>query len=67
MEQVTTKPELFSKREAADILNCSEITVHRQIKSNKLGHFRIGKKVLISREHINRFLQLCERKPQEAA
>jgi excisionase family DNA binding protein len=67
MEQVIAKPELFSKREAANILNCSEITIHRQIKSNKLGHFRIGKKVLISREHINRFLQRCERMPSEAA
>ena len=67
MEQVTSKPELFSKREAAALLSCSEITVHRQIKSKRLGHFRIGSKVLIAREHINQFLQRCERKPKEAA
>ena len=57
---------LYTKREAAGVLNCSEITVHRLIKSKKLGCFRVASKVLISREHIGDFLQRHERKPKAA-
>lgn len=65
-EQLISKKELFNKKQAAQILNCSEITIHRQIKANHLGHFRIGKKVLIGREHIEQFLARCAR-PAAAA
>lgn len=62
----TEVARLYTKREAASMLNCSEITVHRLIKSKRLGCFRVASKVLISREHLDDYLQRNERKPKAA-
>lgn len=63
----TATEKMYTKREAASLLRCSEITVHRAIRDNRLGCYRIGVKVLIGQSHINTFLGRCERKPKEAA
>jgi excisionase family DNA binding protein len=59
--------QMHTKREAAVLLHCSEITVHRAIKEKRLGCYRIGSKVLVGQSHIEQFLKRCERKPKEAA
>lgn len=54
--------KLFTKREAALVLRCSEITIHRLIKSNKLGHFRVASKVFVGEHHLKDFLTNAEGK-----
>ncbi len=61
MTDPSNRKELFNKKEAARILNCSEITIYRQIKAGRLSHFKIGAKVLIGREHLEQFLARCAR------
>ncbi len=66
MSNPTNGTELLSKKQAAKILNCSEMTVHRQLKAGRLSHFRIGAKVLIARQDIEQFLARCARPAQAA-
>ncbi len=56
--------KLHTKDEAAEILHVSPITIHRQIKAGKLGNYRFGAKVMISRQHVENYLALCERTPR---
>lgn len=65
LEAATEK--LFTKREAAGVLRCSEITVHRLIKSHKLGHFRVASKVFIGERHLKDYLASSEARPGAAA
>lgn len=67
MAEETTSEQMHTKKEAAAIMHCSEITIHRAIKQKRLGCYRIGTKVLIGQSHIEQFLRKCERKPKEAA
>jgi excisionase family DNA binding protein len=67
MEQVNTENRLYNKREAAKYLGCAEITVHRLLRSNQLGCFRIASKVLIGQSHLDDFLRRAERRPAQAA
>lgn len=59
--------KVFSKNEVAELLACSPMTVHRLIRDKKLGHYRIGSRVLISAQHLEAFLQRCERTPKTKA
>ena len=58
--------EMFSKGEVAKLIGCSEMTVHRLIRGRKLGYYRFGSRVSMSRDHIEDFLARCERKPKVA-
>lgn len=62
-----TNERLYTKEEAAEILRVSAITVHRQVKARKLGYYRLGSRVLISRKHIEDYLARCERTPKQSA
>ncbi len=57
----------YTKREAAGVLRCSEITIHRLIKSKRLGHYRVATRVFIGEGHIQDYLSRAERKPKERA
>lgn len=59
--------KLYNKREAAGVLRCSEITVHRLIRGKKLGCYRVASKVFIGEHHIQDYLAREERKPKEKA
>lgn len=54
------KQQRFTRNEAAEYLKISVITVDRMLLSKKIGCFRIGRRVLFSREHLDRFLSDCE-------
>lgn len=58
--------ETYSKREVAKLIGCSEMSIHRLIRDKKLGYYRIGSRVFVSRRHIEEFLRRCERKPRTA-
>ncbi len=66
-ETATATEKLYTKREAARVLRCSEITIHRLIKSKKLGHFRVGSRVFIGEHHLGNYLASSEEGPKWAA
>lgn len=49
----------FSKREVAQIIGISEITVHRLTKSGKLASARFGSRVMIPREALDHILSVA--------
>ena len=63
-EAVKTTEKLFTKREAAGVLRCSEVTIHRLIRLKRLGHFRVASRVFVGESHIQTFLTNSERKPE---
>jgi excisionase family DNA binding protein len=62
-----TTERRYTKREAADLLRCSEITVHRLLKTKRLGHYRVAARVFIGEGHIRDYLSREERKPKQRA
>lgn len=61
-EAETPNERLYTKREAAGVLRCSEITIYRLIKTKKLGHFRVANKVFIGEHHLRDYLANSESK-----
>jgi excisionase family DNA binding protein len=57
--------KLYTKREAADVLRCSEVTIHRLIQLKRLGHFRVASRVFVGESHIQAFLNISESKPEK--
>lgn len=56
------KEPLLNEKEAAHFLGISRITLLRKRKDGKISFFRIGFRVLYSREkHLLPFLEKCER------
>ena len=49
--------EIYTKREAADYLRVSVRSIENYLASGRLGHFKIGKSVRISRAALDAFLQ----------
>jgi hypothetical protein len=64
-ETTTATEKLYTKREAAGVLRVSEITIHRLIKSKRLGCFRVAARV--GEGHIQDYLSREERKPKDKA
>ena len=61
---MTIQPLFFSKQASARILGISERTVHMLIAQKLLGAKRVGRRVLIAREELERFAQQgTRRKP----
>jgi excisionase family DNA binding protein len=60
-EAAITKSELLTKREAAEIMRVSEISVHRLITCGKLASYNIGRRVFTTRRFIDDFLQRNEK------
>jgi len=51
------QPLFYSKRASARVLGLSERTVHLLIAQKLLGVKRVGRRVLIAREELERFAQ----------
>lgn len=53
--------ELYTldEKECARRLNLSQMTIARLRKLQKIGHFRVGRRVLYGDSHIRKFLQDC--------
>lgn len=53
--------EFLTVRQTAAFLGVSENTVRRKIDQQELGHFRVGRKILIDHQrHISEYLRLHE-------
>lgn len=57
--------KLLSIKEASKFLGISTVTLHRILKREEIGCFRVGHRVLFSKEkHLSAFLQKCESQPK---
>ena len=57
--------ETCNRKEAAQFLGVSLITLDRAIAAKTISCFRVGRRVLFSREHLAQFLQKNECKAQK--
>jgi excisionase family DNA binding protein len=56
---------LLSVREASKFIGISHITLHRILKREEIGHFRVGNRILFSKElHLLPFLRKHECQPK---
>lgn len=53
-------PKLYNYKEAAEFLNLAESTLRIWMCRKYLPHFKIGKKVRFSEEHLQQILSDCE-------
>ena len=59
---------LLSVKEAAEFLGISQVTLHRILKRQEIGFFRVGYRILFSKEqHLLPFLEKCEIQPKAEA
>lgn len=56
----------FNRVEAAEYCGVSTITIDRALAKNLIGHFKIGRRIIMAQEHLDEFLRNCERKPLES-
>lgn len=47
---------MFTVKEVADYLNCSESAIRKLKTESKIPHFRLGKKILFEKRFINQWL-----------
>lgn len=59
--------KLLSVKEASQFLGISQVTLRRILKRQEIGLFRVGNRILFSREqHLLPFLQKSEQQPLTA-
>ncbi len=56
----------LTEREFCKLVGISQPTAFAMRKAGKLGHCRVGRRVLYLERHIEEFLVLTERKPKAA-
>lgn len=61
----TTNDKRFDRKLAAEYLGVSVITVDRAIANKTISCFRIGRRILFSKSHLDDFLQSCEQKAKK--
>lgn len=62
-EKSTFENGLRDRKQAAEFLGVSVITIDRNVKNKKLGCYRVGTRVLFDEnEHLLTFLKKCEQK-----
>lgn len=57
-----TLEKRFDRKEAAGYLGVSVITIDRAVAKKRISCFRIGRRVLFSKGHLDDFLSSCEQK-----
>ncbi len=56
------RQERFDRLEAAQYLGISTVTIDRALAKRKIGCYRIGRRVIFSRAHLDEFLSSNEHK-----
>lgn len=65
MDQNKIEEKLLSVKEASKFLGISSVTLHRILKREEIGCFRVGNRILFSKEnHLFPFLQKREIQPK---
>jgi len=58
----TVLPKLgYSVKEAEKITGIGRTTLWKAVTKGKLKHFKVGRRVLFSSEHLKEYLKSCER------
>ena len=57
-----TRPRTLTRRDAADYLGVSVLTVDRALRDGEIDHYRIGRRVLFDEDQLKTFLSKNERK-----
>ncbi len=52
--------ERFNRKSAANYCGVSVITIDRALSKNKISHFRIGRRVIFDKRHLDEFLNSNE-------
>jgi excisionase family DNA binding protein len=52
--------EKFDRKSAASYCGVSVITIDRALSKNKISHFRIGRRVIFDKRHLDEFLNSNE-------
>lgn len=47
----------FDRKEAAEKLGISLITVDRELARKRMPHFRIGRRVLFTQSHLEKYIE----------
>lgn len=50
------KRERYGRKEAADYCGVSVVTIDRALSKKKISHFRIGRRVVFDKRHLDEFL-----------
>jgi excisionase family DNA binding protein len=56
--------EKYSTKEAAGILKLEESTVRKLLRRKKLGHYKLGRKRVIGKSHLLRYLAANQNEPR---
>lgn len=56
----TTNDKRYDRKEAAEYLGVSVITLDRAIANKKISCFRIGRRVILARHQLDEFLKKNE-------
>lgn len=65
MNQNKIEEKLLSVKEASSFLGISSVTLHRILKREEIGFFRVGHRILFSKDkHLSVFLQKREIQPK---
>lgn len=57
MNQEKTEKMTFDRKEAAQRLGVSVVTLDRELAKNKMPHFRVGRRVLFTQELLERYIE----------
>jgi excisionase family DNA binding protein len=58
--------ERFTRLEAARYCGVSVITIDRALAKRIIRHFRIGRRVVFAKEHLDEYLRSCECLPAKS-
>jgi excisionase family DNA binding protein len=59
---IENNKERFDRKEAANYCGVSVVTIDRALAGKKISHFRIGRRVIFDRTHLDEFLNKNEYK-----
>ena len=62
MKSVEQQTGRFNRIQAANYCGVSVITIDRALANEKISHFRIGRRVIFDKSHLDNFLASCEQK-----
>jgi excisionase family DNA binding protein len=57
MNQENIAKITFDRKEAAQKLGISVVTLDRELAKNRLPHFRVGRRVLFTQELLEKYIQ----------
>jgi excisionase family DNA binding protein len=65
-DSAANNPERFNRRTASQYLGISLVTLDRALAKRKISHFRVGRRVVFARQHLDDFLKASEVKARNA-